>query len=88
MSEEDVEADQVPPKVERSARALKGTSQLFMTMAFSFYGGVHFAIAMRHLKAAGNEREWISDFFFSVGWLALATIAGVRLLKATRPSST
>lgn len=38
MTEEVVEADQVPPKVERSARALKGTSQLFITMAFSFFG--------------------------------------------------
>ena len=88
MTEEVVTANQVPPKVERSARAVKGTSQLFITIAFSFFGGVHFANGMRHLRVAGNEHDWVSDFFFSIVWLTLATIAGVRTIKATGPTST
>jgi hypothetical protein len=90
MTEEIVTGNQTPPEVQRSARAAKGfpTRQLFFTIAFSFLAGVHFANGIRHLRAAGSEHDRVSDFYFSVGWLTVATIAGVRTLKATRPTST
>lgn len=88
MTEEAVTGNQTPQEVQRSARAAKGPAyQLFFTVTFSFLAGAQFANGMRHLRSAGNEYDWVSDFFFSVGWLTLATIAGVRTLKATRPTS-
>jgi len=86
MREEVVTRNQARLEVQRSARAAK--SQLFFTIAFSFLAGAQFANGIRHLRAAGIEHDWVSDFFFSVGFLTLATIAGVRTLKATRPTST
>ena len=89
MTKEVVTGNQTPQEVQRSARSAKGypTYQLLFTIAFSFLAGAYFTNGIRHLRAARNEHDWVSDFFFSVVWLTFATIAGVRTLKATRPAA-
>jgi hypothetical protein len=62
---------------------LKRSSAVFTAIAFPFLAGMHFTRAVYHSGVAEHEYD---DFFFLVGWLTMAIGAGVRLLKATRPS--
>jgi len=78
-------ASETPPTAQRSSKVAKSYPKqwLFTAIARSFLAGMHFAWGLDHSRGAGHEYD---DFFFSAGWLTMAIGAGVRLLKATRPS--